>query len=84
MSAPVIRKIGGNYKPYRHRECAGCGVRREHSGAIKAPGHRGYIGAGTFHSSSNMQIAVERREQERLRRDLWLNCERAPFDRTHP
>lgn len=46
-------------------------------------GHRAYIGFGSIRTTSDPR-AVERREAELRRRDLWLNCERAPFNRAHP
>lgn len=84
MSAPVIRTEGGNYRPRGHNAYIGGGLRREERKPPQAPGNRSYIGAGTFNSSNDMAAVVERRERELLRRDLWLHCERAPFDRAHP
>ena len=84
MSVPVIRKIGGNYRAYRNGEYIGGGRRREEAGRLPARGHCSYIGAGSIHISNDMAATVERRAQELLRRELWLHCERAPFDRAHP
>ena len=84
MSVPVIRKIGGNYRPFGHNAYIGGGRRREEVKPSAARGHRSYIGAGSIHSNNDMAATVERRERELLRRDLWLHCERAPFDRAHP
>lgn len=84
MSAPVIRTEGGNYRPFGHRAYIGGGLRRTEAKASPAPGHRSYTGIGGFRTFNDMTATVQRREQELLRRDLWLNCERAPFDRAHP
>ncbi len=84
MIAAVIRTQGGNYRPLGHRAFIGGGRRRVEAKPVIAPGHRAYSGTGPAHSTNDMQGAVERRERELLRRDLWLNCERAPFDRAHP
>ena len=84
MSVPVIRRIGGNYRAYRNGDYIGGGRRREEGGRLPARGHRSYIGAGSIHQSNDMAATVERRAQELLRRELWLHCERAPFDRAHP
>lgn len=84
MSVPVIRKIGGNYRAYRNGDYIGGGRRREEGKPLPARGHRSHMGAGTMRSFNDMAATVERRERELLRRDLWLHCERAPFDRPHP
>lgn len=84
MSVPVIRRASANYRPFGHRAYIGGGRRREERAAAVAPGHRSYIGTGSIHSSNDMAATVERRARELLRRDLWLHCERAPFDRAHP
>lgn len=72
-------------RPFGHLAFIGAGFSRVEAAPVIAPGHLSYIGSvGTFRTVNNMAATVERRERELLRRALWLNCERAPFERAHP
>ena len=46
-----------------------------------APGHRQFSGPPRNPDPVDRQAeAIAERDHERLRRDLWLNCERRPFN----
>jgi hypothetical protein len=81
---PVIRTMGGNYRPFGHCSYIGVAAPRTEAARHCSPGHRAYSGIGPVHTINDMQAAVERRERELRRRALWLDCERAPFNRAHP
>jgi len=71
-------------RPFGHRAFIGGGRRRVEAKPVIAHGHRSYMGTGIMRIVNDMQAVVDRREHELLRRALWLNCERAPFDRAYP
>lgn len=46
-----------------------------------APGHRQFSGTPRNPDPVDRQLAaIDERDHERWRRDLWLNCERRPFN----